>query len=176
MWITHVTHVKSRHVTHINLSCHTYEWVMSHIWMSHVTHMSESCHTHEWVMSRTCRYASMEYTLIDYRQNDLVKLDVCHCNTLQQAATRCKAMQHTKSQCNTLIDYCPSNLVKFDVSPCNTLQHAATRCKTLQGNAIRCKTLQGSATRSLTTIARMTSPNVMCVPATHCNMLQHAAR
>jgi len=33
------------HVTHMNESCHTYEWVMSHIWMSHVTHMNESCHT-----------------------------------------------------------------------------------------------------------------------------------
>ena len=40
------------HVTHINESCHTYEWVMSHIWMSQVTHMNESCHTYEWVMSR----------------------------------------------------------------------------------------------------------------------------
>jgi len=25
--------------------------VMSHIWMGHVTHVNESCHTHEWVMS-----------------------------------------------------------------------------------------------------------------------------
>jgi len=33
------------HVTHMNESRHTYEWVMSHIWMSHVTHMNESCHT-----------------------------------------------------------------------------------------------------------------------------------
>jgi len=64
------------HATHMNESCHTYEWVMSHIWMSHVTyewgmpartstpalssqssstshvtHMNESCHTCEWVMS-----------------------------------------------------------------------------------------------------------------------------
>ena len=39
------------HVTHMNESCHTYEWVMSHIWMSHVTHMKESCHTYEWAMS-----------------------------------------------------------------------------------------------------------------------------
>jgi len=53
------------HVTRMNESCHTYEWVMSHIWMSHVTHMNESCHvcvrhvtrmneschTYEWVMS-----------------------------------------------------------------------------------------------------------------------------
>ena len=39
------------HVTRMNESCHTYEWVMSHVWMSHVTRMNESCHTYEWVMS-----------------------------------------------------------------------------------------------------------------------------
>jgi len=39
------------HVTHMNGSCHTYEWVMSHIWMSHVTHMNVSYHTYKWVMS-----------------------------------------------------------------------------------------------------------------------------
>ena len=31
------------HVTNMNESCHTYEWVMSQIWMSHVTY--------KWVMS-----------------------------------------------------------------------------------------------------------------------------
>ena len=35
------------HVTHMNESYHTYEWVMSHIWISHVTHMNESCRTYE---------------------------------------------------------------------------------------------------------------------------------
>jgi len=40
-----------RHVTRMNESCHTYEWVMSHIWMSRVTHVNASCHTYEWVMS-----------------------------------------------------------------------------------------------------------------------------
>jgi len=33
------------HVTYIEASCHTYEWVMSRIWMIHVTHMNASCHT-----------------------------------------------------------------------------------------------------------------------------------
>ena len=41
------------HVTHVDESCHTCEWVMSHMWMSHVTHDNESCHTCEWVMSLT---------------------------------------------------------------------------------------------------------------------------
>ena len=35
----------ARDMTHVNESCHTYDWVMSHIWMRHVTHMNESCHT-----------------------------------------------------------------------------------------------------------------------------------
>jgi len=53
--VTHVNdlwHTKwMSHVTHMNESCHTYEWVISHVWMSHVTRMNESSHTYEWVMS-----------------------------------------------------------------------------------------------------------------------------
>ena len=29
--------------THMNESCHAYEWVAWHVWTSHVTHVSESC-------------------------------------------------------------------------------------------------------------------------------------
>jgi len=39
------------HVTDTNVTCHTYEWVMSHICTNQVTHMNESHHTYEWVMS-----------------------------------------------------------------------------------------------------------------------------
>jgi len=60
-----MSHIGMSHVTHMNESCHTYEWllihnnenchtyksVMSHMWMSHVTHINGSCHTYEWVMS-----------------------------------------------------------------------------------------------------------------------------
>jgi len=46
-------HISSSHVTHMNESCHTYEWVMSHIWMIHVTNMNESCHKYEWVVLHT---------------------------------------------------------------------------------------------------------------------------
>jgi len=45
------SHIWMGHVSHMNESCCTYEWVMSHIWMSHVTHMNASCHTHGWHMS-----------------------------------------------------------------------------------------------------------------------------
>ena len=43
------------HVTHMNESCHTHEWVMSHIWMSHVSGVNESCHIDEWDMSHIWR-------------------------------------------------------------------------------------------------------------------------
>jgi len=44
-------------VTHMNGSCHTYEWVMSHIWMRDVTHINGSCHKYECVthLNGLCR-------------------------------------------------------------------------------------------------------------------------
>jgi len=50
-----MSHLWLSHVTLVNESCHTYEWVMSHLWMSHVTLVNESCHTYEWVMSHSSR-------------------------------------------------------------------------------------------------------------------------
>jgi len=38
-------------VPYTNMSCHTYECVMSHTRMRHVTRANTSCHTHECVMS-----------------------------------------------------------------------------------------------------------------------------
>jgi len=48
-----MSHILLSHVSHMNESCLTYEWVMEHIWMSHGTHMNESCLTYEWVMEHT---------------------------------------------------------------------------------------------------------------------------
>ena len=63
-WSWVMSHIWRSHVTHVNESYYTYEWVMSHmcthvnallvlshIWMSHVPHMNESCHRCEWVMT-----------------------------------------------------------------------------------------------------------------------------
>ena len=54
LWIDIIIDIMicTSHVTSLNESCHTYEWVMSRIWMCQVTHMNESCHASEWVMSR----------------------------------------------------------------------------------------------------------------------------
>jgi len=56
IWMGRVTHerVVARiwsHVTHMNKSCHAYEWVVLRIWSSRIRHMNESCHTYEWVIS-----------------------------------------------------------------------------------------------------------------------------
>ena len=51
MRMSHVKHFWMSHVTHVNESRHTCEWVMSHMWMSHVTRVNELCHTCEGVMS-----------------------------------------------------------------------------------------------------------------------------
>jgi len=52
-----MSHIWMSHVSHMNESCLTHEWVMSHIWMSHVSHMNESCLTYESHVSR-CRRRS----------------------------------------------------------------------------------------------------------------------
>jgi len=42
-------HTQMSHVTHIQESCHKYEWVMLNMSMSHVTNTNESCPTYKWV-------------------------------------------------------------------------------------------------------------------------------
>ena len=44
VWMS-ISHIWMRHVTHMNESYHTYDWVMSRSWMSHITRMNESCYT-----------------------------------------------------------------------------------------------------------------------------------
>ena len=93
IWMCHVTHMNESyhtyewimshiwmsHATHMNESCHTYEWDTTHIWMSHVTHMNESYHTYEWVISHiwmshvTCMHESCHVYV-------RVKQHIC-CNT-----------------------------------------------------------------------------------------------
>ena len=48
-----ISHTCRFHVTHMNVSCGTYERVMSHIWSIHVTHTEESCHTYGGVAAHT---------------------------------------------------------------------------------------------------------------------------
>jgi len=50
--VTRHTHQRVISHTHIHESCHTYQRVMSHMSRCHFTHMNESCHTYERDMSQ----------------------------------------------------------------------------------------------------------------------------
>jgi len=52
-----MSHIWMSHVTQMNESCHTCEWVMSHMWMDHVAHAKKSRHT----LLSTSRTRSQEF-------------------------------------------------------------------------------------------------------------------
>ena len=83
IWMSHVANEWV--MSHTSKSCCIYvRHVMSHIWMSHVTHMNESCHTYEWVMSHICmshvthinQSALNNFTCPSTRQ--IPQLKMCH--------------------------------------------------------------------------------------------------
>jgi len=123
IWTSHVTHIQvffrelarlappgtrsmlhiwMSHVSPLNESCLTSEWVMSHIWMSCCTRMIESCHTHErvlshvwmssdeWVVSqiwmryvsprnKSCRMGMYEWVVAHRRMNHVTDMNAsCH--------------------------------------------------------------------------------------------------
>ena len=45
-----------KHVTHMDRSCHTYEWVLSHKSVGHVIQTNESCHKYKGFMSQIWMY------------------------------------------------------------------------------------------------------------------------
>jgi len=58
-WV--MPHIWVSHATHMNTSCHTYQWDMPYVWVmsyinesrtirSHATHVNTSCHTYQWDM------------------------------------------------------------------------------------------------------------------------------
>jgi len=81
-----------RHITHMNASYHTCDWVMPHTWMSlvtsTVTHVTESWDTHEWVMWHTwmshihtwlnIRMLQMNLWLFRWVREILIIMHVCH--------------------------------------------------------------------------------------------------
>jgi len=125
-------HIWICHVTYVDASCHICECVMSHMWMRHVTHVNASCHTCECVMSHMwmrhvthCAWAAWSRALC--------------CNTLQHTATHCNTLQRTATHCNTLQHTAPHHRVKHCTTHCKILQHAATHCN--KHTTTHCNTL-----------------------------------
>ena len=63
-----MSHIWMSHVTHMNESCHTCEWVMSHIWMTLLICMKEPCHINDWAENAQCH-------VYECAMNEQ-----CHCN------------------------------------------------------------------------------------------------
>jgi len=90
------------HGTHINESCHTYQWVVSHTSTSHVAHINEACHIYQRVMS----HISMSH--------------VTHINERYQNSNRCllriSTTLCTHLACVTwLIHICVTWLIRWNV-------------------------------------------------------------
>ena len=161
MWMIHAKRVS--HVSHMNESCLSYEWVMpqdrmSHIWLPPPTPFI-MCHTwqnsSESFIHTATQYNTLQHTVI-------------HRNTLQHTYPSSKSFIHTAMRCNTLqtlqhtathcnIPALPPNHSRHTATHCNTLQHTATHMPFLQITATHCNALQHTAT--------------------HCNtMQQHSAK
>jgi len=123
-----------------------------------------------------------------------------HCNTLQhalqhtatRAATHCKTLQPTATNCNT---------PRHTAAHCSALQHTATHCYTQQHTVAHCSTLQRAPVSSRVFVRPHSSYEGLCAPTleksvgaqkdvstlekteaihlfafkTRCNTLQHAA-
>jgi len=89
--MSHLHCMHESHVTNMNESCHTYEWVISQIWMNH-----ESCASYAWEL-RHSRVMWIQ-CIMDPQYT------ATHCNTLQHTATHCSALQHTATHHGPLMD------------------------------------------------------------------------
>ena len=103
VWLSHLmshirmtkSHAYMRHVSRMNESCLTNEWVMSHEWMSHVSRTNESCRN-------TCQGSS---TLTHW----YVGHESCH-STHARAAARCHTHTRTHTHTHTHIKEVPFHI------------------------------------------------------------------
>jgi len=86
------------HVTYVNESRHTCEWVTAHMWMSHVTYVNESRHICEWVTSHMWM-SHVTYVNESYRKCEWVLSHMC----MPQVVTH-PYVGHALSICGTLWD------------------------------------------------------------------------
>ena len=179
--MSHVTRTQEfrqmSHVTHLNESCHTYEWDMPHIWLGHITHtqefrqmwMGESKRATRLNFSKVCSRAISNsssapepFLLLKMaREQTFEKMAreqtfvperfltvAAHGNTLLHGAAHCSTLEHTANSCHVLQH---TATLQRTATYCNALQHFASHGITRQYTAPRCNSLQH--------------------PATHCNRL-----
>jgi len=179
------------------------EWIMSHIKRSHVTHMNESCQTYEWVMSQAyqstrtpstnsfaaTRGSSRQHSTTIWRNSPCSRpsmrcrtsktqlfatkmlLQTCVpksryavcCRVLQSVAVCCSVLQCVAVRCSVCCSVC-----------CGVLQYTVC-CRVLQSVAACCNVLQCffSERPIDTENTHKLHKEVLQHAAAHCNTLQH---
>jgi len=162
-----MSHLRMRHVTHTNESCHTYERVMSHntyhfwyvtriskschaykrvsshTWMSHVTRMNAACHAYKWVTSHIWtkkNHITQHIPFLDHNPPSLRQMKLfCH-SGMQCVATCCSMLQCTAACCSVLqcVATDEALLSLRYVVRCSVLQYVAVYYGVLQGVTVCC--------------------------------------
>ena len=117
------THTPRSHVTRMNESCYTYEWVMSHVvWMSHVARMNKSCHTYAWAvshawmrhvtsMNQTCH--TYEWVMSHVWMGYLHTHESCHAWVMSHMSHVAHESCHTRGMSNIQVQHIVHVLVSF---------------------------------------------------------------
>jgi len=95
VWKSHALRTQMSHVTHMQGSCHVYEYIFPQICMRCAAHVNASCHTNAWVMSHTWMHR-VKYMNTSPYSHEWNKTNM-HCNTLQHTATM---LQHPATHCS----------------------------------------------------------------------------
>jgi len=82
------------HVSHVNESCLTCEWVMSHMWMSHVSHVNESCLMCEWVMRHMWK-SPVVYALLSHTRKWVMSRMLMSHVSVNESRRTCSPLSHT---------------------------------------------------------------------------------
>jgi len=155
----------------MNVSCLTYEWVMSHIWMSTVTHMNESCHTcatyvgvtwntQSWDQPKKSCHVTRGCVMSHIWMSHVTRVnESCHTYEWVMSLTVIRSAKSAKTsslprffsfrksdlKVICMVNWVLSWLLKHSAghAHCRSITH----CNTLQHTATRCNTLQHTTTK-----------------------------
>ena len=85
---------------------------MSHIWTSHATHMNDSCHTYEWVMSYIISHVAW---LAGYGGGGIVLQCAAECCIVSQCVALCRSVLQCAAVCCSVLQ-CVAGLLRWRTS------------------------------------------------------------
>jgi len=183
-------------VTCMKESCHMYNGAKSLVWISHVSRINESYHTSEWVVSQVAQCEASEQENRALRRKLMAsqrlaqELHVQVCCSVGQCVAACRSVLqlhvqvlrvtrineschvHERIMSRSRISHVTRKVTSLIY---NTLQRTATQCNAQEHTATHCNNLQQSAIHYHTLHHTITHYNTLQHAASHCNTLQHTA-